>query len=101
MSETALKEKSMTWLRQQGCYVIKVHGDFMQERGVLDLFGILPGGRGFILELKVPGQKPSELQEYHMEQAAAAGAAVGCSHSLQETKDWYARAMAEARDRII
>jgi hypothetical protein len=95
LGETAIKERVMAWLRAQGCYVVKMHGDAYQERGILDLFGILPGGRGFILELKVPGQEPSKLQEYHMEQGRKPGGAVGCAHSLEEAQEWFGQVMAE------
>lgn len=40
----------------------KFHANAFTERGVADLFGSLPGGRAYFIEVKVPGGKPTQWQ---------------------------------------
>lgn len=85
MAERDIARRIMEWLREQGAYVVKIHGDPMQESGIPDLL-ICYLGHFVGMELKVPGKKPTDIQEYHLERIAAAGG-VGCSvTTLDEAK---------------
>ncbi|MCH7632934.1 MAG: hypothetical protein IIB59_06950, partial [Planctomycetes bacterium] len=72
-------------------------GGPMQERGVPDLL-ICYLGHFVGMELKIPGEGPKEIQEYHLERIAAAGG-VGCSVTtldeakkiIRESKKWGER----------
>lgn len=86
---------------QFGCYVVKIHGEHMQERGISDLIGCIPVDVAVVLrmgiervglffadEVKQPGEGPSKIQEYHHELVQKAGGLVHVSHSLKEAEQW-------------
>jgi Holliday junction resolvase len=57
-----------------GCYVIKVHVSEFSAAGTPDLIACIHGY--FIaLEVKVPGETPTELQDYTLKCIRAAGGA--------------------------
>jgi len=63
MSEASLQKKVMKRLKKEvGGWWVKMHGGPFQSRGLPDIIGCVKGK--FIgVELKVPGNKPTELQE--------------------------------------
>lgn len=71
-SEKVFETKVKKFLKEQGCYFIKTHGDRFSKVGTPDL---LVCCNGFFLgvELKAPNGKPSELQLYHVDQINKCG----------------------------
>src|SRR5690606_8320365 len=72
MTEAAITEAIMKWLRARGAYVIKTYGG-PYRRGLPDLIGVYRG-RALALEVKRPGGRPTPLQEHELGRWAAAGA---------------------------
>ena len=68
-----------------GCAVRKRHGTAFGVAGDPDLYGIV-GGRHFEIEVKRPGNQPTELQLRRLEEWRAAGALTGIAHSLDEAR---------------
>ena len=69
-----------------GCVVRKRHGTVFGVAGDPDLYGTI-NGRHFELEVKQPGNPPTELQLRRLEEWHVAGATVGVVHSVQEAKE--------------
>ncbi len=69
--------------------MVNIHGHPMQEGGVPDILccfdGLFLG-----IEVKVPGQEPSKLQQYHLEEIAKANGYSFCAHSLEEVESGIA-----------
>lgn len=68
-----------------GCAVRKRHGTVFGVAGDPDLYGTI-NGHHFELEVKQPGNPPTDLQLSRLEEWRAAGAAVGVVHSVQEAR---------------
>ena len=83
--ESSLKRSVLSFLVR--CYpsavVRKRHGTVFTVAGDPDVFFLLDG-RHFEVELKKPGESPTPLQAYRLQQWSAAGAITGCVHSVQE-----------------
>jgi hypothetical protein len=75
------------------CAVRKRHGTPMGIAGDPDLYGTI-GGRHFELEVKRPGNEPTQLQLRRLDEWAAAGAMVGVVRSVDEARQvlWGTRA---------
>jgi len=84
MTEAAITEAIMRWLRRHGAHVIKTYGG-PYRRGLPDLIGVYRG-RALALEVKRPGGKPTPLQEYELSCWAAAGAVAVVVTSVDEVK---------------
>ncbi len=69
--EAAIVEKILKLLRERGAYAVKYHGSIYSTAGVPD---VLACYQGFFLgiEVKKPGEKPSELQIKHQRMIAQA-----------------------------
>lgn len=65
MRESHFQKKIVKLLRDKGCWVLNVHGERMQKRGVPDLLVIGLGWKGF-LEIKVGNNKCTEIQKVVM-----------------------------------
>lgn len=90
--ETAHQRRVLQWLNQDvGAYAINIHGHEMQESGVLDIMGCFEG-KFFSIEMKIPGNKPSKLQEYHMERITAAKGFTFVAYSLEEVQAAFVQA---------
>lgn len=63
----------------------KVHGGWFQRAGLPDIVGVL-NGRFVALEVKRPGNGPTELQTYTIEKLQAAGAVAEVVYSVEDTK---------------
>ena len=57
----------------------------MQEGGVADILCCW-NGLFVAIEVKVPGEEPSNLQEYHIQQVQNARGYSFCAHSLKEVR---------------
>lgn len=64
--------------------VRKRHGTVFGVAGDPDLYGCLPGGRHFEIEVKQPGNAPTRLQLHRLEEWKKAGAITGVAHSKEE-----------------
>jgi len=84
MTEAAITEAIIRWLRARGAHVIKTYGG-PYRRGLPDLIGVYRG-RALALEVKRPGGKPTRLQQYELERFAAAGAVAGVVTSVEDVK---------------
>lgn len=85
MRESAIQKAIITWLREQGCWAVNIHGHPFQEAGVPDLLFCWEGRFGGI-EVKIPGEEPDDLQQYHIDQINLAGGIAFCAHSLGEVE---------------
>ncbi len=82
MRESVIQKQILTWLREQGCYAVNIHGGAMQEGGIPDILFCCGGNFGGI-EVKQPGQVPSPIQQYHLNQIGAAGGFYVVAYSLK------------------
>lgn len=72
-SEKNFENRVKKFLKEQGCYFVKYWGGGNFTRsGVPDLL-VCCNGRFLGLEIKAENGKPSELQQYHIEQIKKAG----------------------------
>ncbi len=83
--ESTLSQSIMKAIREKipGTVVRKRHVT-MGAIGDPDLYGCLPGGQHFEIEVKRPGNKPTALQLRRLEEWNAAGAIAGYAHSVAE-----------------
>lgn len=88
MSETTHTRKVLHWLSGIGAYAIKIHGHEMQESGIHDILGCFEG-KFFSIEMKMPGNKASKLQEYHAERIELSGGLATVAHNLEEVQSWF------------
>ena len=72
MKESKFQQKIIKLLKDKGCWILNVHGERMQQRGVPDLLAIGLRWKGF-LELKVEKRKCSEKQQDVMEKIEKRG----------------------------
>lgn len=71
-------------------FVFKVHGSALMMTGLPDLIGCVDG-RFFALEVKMPGGKVSDVQQYVMSRIRAAGGIVGVPRSVPDALAIIAR----------
>ena len=71
-AEKQFEEKVKKFLKEQGCYYIKTHGDRFSKKGTPDLI-ICCNGYFLGIELKAPTGKTSVLQVYHLNQIKQSG----------------------------
>jgi len=90
MSEQVRSERSITkaiqkYLKSIGVWEYKVLGTAYSRSGIPDLLCCY---RGFFIgfEVKVPGGKPSKLQEYEIEQIRKSGGSAGIVYSIDDVK---------------
>lgn len=72
--------------REQGLWLMNVHGDEMQRAGIPDIIGCY-FGRLFGLEIKAPGGVVSEIQKYELRKIANAGGKAAVVESVQDALD--------------
>lgn len=83
MKESNIQRKIIAALRERGAYVFKAVGSPLQQRGTPDLL-VCYQGAFIALEIKVPGQQATPLQEYEMKKIRAAGAVAETVTSVEE-----------------
>lgn len=86
MNETSIVKKIRDWLVTEGAMPLKYHGSVYGYTGHSDIYGILPGGRAFFLEVKVPGKEPTPPQKAFLKLADSYGAITGWCDSLEGAK---------------
>lgn len=93
MKEADLQRKMRAMLEQRGAKVIKQHGDVYSEIGVSDLL-VCYRGHFVAIETKMPGKKPTQMQERFLEEVRAAGGEafvfVGKDGWTLPFRDWMA-----------
>lgn len=75
MTEAALTQRCLTWLRAQHPTIwwLKVHGGPYQRAGIPDLL-LCKAGRAAAVEFKQPGAAATRLQAYELGKLGEAGA---------------------------
>ena len=96
-SEKTIEQKIIKLFRQHGHIAMKYHGDGYGVSSHSDLYGVLqPWGFAFFLEIKKPGEKPTEAQEEFLNEMHDAGSYVGWADSFEEAQqlldDWESEA---------
>ena len=91
--ETALMRKIMVALSDKGCFVLRsnagVYFDSQGNRvtigfpGLSDLIGCTSEGRFFAIEVKMPGEKPRQIQLDFIEAMKKSGALAGWCTSVE------------------
>jgi len=87
MSEKSIVNSILKYLNSlPQCRAEKTWGGGYGNAGKPDITGCL-NGRRFELEVKMPGKKPTKLQEVVLEQWRKAGAITGVVHSVDEVRE--------------
>ena len=82
MKESDHQTKVVDWLRAEGHYAVVIHADEMQERGISDILACITGV--FVaIEMKMPGEKLSTIQKYHLAKVIEAGGKAFVAYNLQ------------------
>ena len=85
MNESQLKKQVMNYLKDKGAFW-KISDRF--QNGIPDILGVLkPSGRFIAIELKVPPNKVTKLQEYILERIRVCGGNAGVARSVEEVKE--------------
>lgn len=88
MTETALVQACLGWLRRNGGDGYHVHGSGVQRAGEPDIDGWYPHPAGGVIHLKVEAKvgrnTPSKLQLARLERYKQAGYTTGVIYSLDE-----------------
>ena len=84
--ETALSRKVLSRLRVEGGRWDKIHGGPYQAGGIADILGCWRG-RFIAIELKMPGEEPTELQKDFLDDVHYSGGRAGVAFSVQEALD--------------
>ena len=83
MKESTLQHQIITYLRGRGAYVFKVVGSPYQQRGTPDLL-VCWHGKFIGIELKIPGQEATPIQEHEIHKIREAG---GCGVVVKSVGD--------------
>ncbi|QXN73606.1 holliday junction resolvase [Gordonia phage AikoCarson] len=70
-------------LEERGAFMFKIHGGPTMMAGLPDLIGVWHG-RFIAVEVKMPGNGPSKIQERVMDRIRTAGGRVVVAHSVPE-----------------
>jgi len=81
--EIAFQNKVIKYAEAMGDYVFNVPGTGMERKGTADLL-ICHQGRFFAIELKVPGETPSRLQQYELDRVRKAGGVAVFIQTMEE-----------------
>ena len=81
--ETGLSKKVQDRLNAEDGWWFKVHGGPFQTAGVPDIVGCYQG-LFVAIELKMSGNKPSEIQKYILDLLTTAGARCGVAYTIEE-----------------
>ena len=81
--EARLQRKIQIALRANGAFVFKIHGSQHMMAGLPDLI-VCKDGKFIGLEVKMPGNKPSQVQILRMRQIERAGGKYHVVHTVDE-----------------
>jgi len=85
LKESSLLRSVERELKRRGVTYRKRHGGVFSVKGDPDLYGCA-AGRHWEIELKRPGEEPTELQRARLEEWGRAGAKTGVVKSLEELR---------------
>ncbi len=85
MAETAVSRSILDWLRSEGFWAVKVHGDPMQEK-VIDILACVDGRFLGIESKDDDAEEPSRLQLYTMRKIRDAGGVAIKASALRHVK---------------
>ncbi len=89
--ERRLVQKIQAYLEQQGARSFKIHGDdSYQEAGIPDLL-VCFRGRFIGLEVKLPGETPSPLQEKVLREIKGSGGIAAVVTSVEQVRNLLAK----------
>ena len=83
--ESSIQKKIKTFLELRGFKVYKINDRF--RSGIPDLYAIR-AGKSIWIEVKRPGEQPTKLQQYEIDQLRDAGAAVTVARSVEDVQTW-------------
>lgn len=88
MIESDLQRKIQKYLKDNlpESVVWKNHGNQYSVMGLPDIMCIHKG-KMICIEVKMPGNKPTKLQEVTLQKLKEAGAIVGIAYSIQDVKE--------------
>ena len=85
MLEKNIQSKIMAWLKKNRIERVKTIQ--LSENGWPDITGVIPPhGKALWIEVKRPGEKPSELQRYRLKRLKKAGAVAFWTDNLDKVK---------------
>jgi len=93
MLEKHLQSRIMKWLKDQRIERVKTIQ--LSENGWPDIVGVLPGGRSLWIEVKRPGEKPTELQKYRLKRLKKAGALAFWTDNMEKVKEKVTSALSK------
>lgn len=88
MTETALQRKIQDYLKKQGFFAWKMHGNKYQMKGMPDILAVR-GGTLFAFEVKLPGKENTltPIQQRRLKQLADHGAPCGMATSIDDVQE--------------
>lgn len=93
--EKTITKAILDYLRKDlKCWAFKVHGGPWQRAGIPDIVGVYHG-RFFGLEVKVPGNEPTEIQTRTLKELAHHGAISGVVYSVKDVMALLLSGLAE------
>lgn len=96
--ERDIQRDVLAWLRAVGVVVIRVNSGaapgqggrryvrFTDTPGVSDLIGLLPDGLFLAIELKRPGERPTEHQRKFLDAVSGSGGLAFVAHSVADVE---------------
>ena len=81
--EGKLSAEIMKSWRKLGIWCYKVHGSMYQPSGIPDICGVA-GGLSIWCETKMPGNRPSAIQWFKIDELRAHGALVVVAYNLED-----------------
>lgn len=67
MKESNFQKLVLDFLKEREIYALNIHGGPFQERGISDIL-MCYEGKFIALELKANNNRPSEIQQFHLEE---------------------------------
>lgn len=100
--EKSFENKVKRWIKDEGGYYVKYHGDAFSTAGVPDLLACI-GGRFVGIEVKADDGEPSELQLWTIRQIRKAGghAVVLFPSAFEEFKAWATGGFVEDKPEVM
>lgn len=94
MRETDLTAKILQYLRSRGCYAVKWHGSVYGAGGMPDIYTLVlstPYAIPVHIEVKLPGNKPTQRQQKVLRDIQKAGAVAVWVDSLESVQELIAK----------
>ena len=82
--EQKIQKEILDYLDAIGAHVAKISKT--NRDGWPDIMGVLPGGKAIAIEVKRPGEDPSDLQAFHLDEIGARGALAFTARSVRDVE---------------